>query len=118
MEGTRHRRDKGLDRKRPMLLRRVSTTAVPAKEGLQEVIGAHPFRAQAKRREASTPGEPSHCGTSPISIGGELGRMDDGMDAKSVSAYPMRSVGSPRKRWPIGRENEVTTWPDRSQMTA
>jgi hypothetical protein len=75
---------------------------MPAKEGLKEVIGAHPFRAQAKRRKASTPGEPPASGTSPISIGGVFGRIDDGMDAKFVFVYPMRSVGSPRKRWPIG----------------
>ena len=68
MEGTRHRRDKGLDRKRPMLLRRVSTTAVPAKEGLQEVIGAHPFRAQAKRREAAPAGKLSSDSDRPKSV--------------------------------------------------
>jgi hypothetical protein len=108
----------GLCLGKPGPQRRDANAVAPAKEGPKEVIGAHPFRAQAKRRKASTPGEPASGGTSPISIGGDLGRSDDGMDAKSVSAYPMRSVGSPRKRWPIGRKNEATTWPDRSQMTA
>ena len=108
----------GLCSGKPELLRKVVHAAMPVKGGPKEVIGAHPFRAQAKRRKASTPGEPAASGTSPISIGGDLGRIDDGMVAKFVFAYPMRSVGSPRKRWPVERKDETTRWPDRSQMTA
>jgi hypothetical protein len=53
----------GLCSGKPVLLRRDANAVVPAKEGPKEVIGARPFRAQAKRRKASTPGEPATSGT-------------------------------------------------------
>jgi hypothetical protein len=68
---------------KPVLQRRDANAAVPVKGGLMEVIGEHPFRAKAKRCEASTPGEPARSGKT-LSPSVVLGRMGDGMDAKSV----------------------------------
>ena len=58
-EGTRHRRDKGVD---PEYRAQVgggdsAHAELPARGGLMEVIGACPFRAKAKRRKACRAGE-------------------------------------------------------------
>lgn len=61
MEGTRHRRDKGVELEHQLAVRVVSPGS-PARGGLVEVIGAQPCRARAKRHEASALGEPAPSG--------------------------------------------------------
>jgi hypothetical protein len=60
-EGTRHRRDKGVGLEHQVLAAGEGL-GKPARGGLMEVIGARPFRAKAKRREASASGEPAPGG--------------------------------------------------------
>lgn len=56
VEGTRHRRGKGLR----------------ATEGLVEAIGAMPFRTKVKRRKAAVPGQLARSSEVPISTGGTV----------------------------------------------
>ena len=60
-EGTRHRRDKGVDLEH-QVLRRGQQPEEPARGCLVEVIGAWLDRAQAKRRKASASGKPAPGG--------------------------------------------------------
>ena len=67
-----------------MLLRRVTTTAVPVKGGLVEVVGASLFRAKAKRRKAVLAGElaPGNEAQNPFVASDSSG---DGMMTKFVN---------------------------------
>lgn len=56
-----------------------------------EAIGARPFRAQAKRREAFVVGESASSDEARYPMVHE--RMGDGMVSKSPGSYPVRSAG-------------------------
>lgn len=56
MEGTRHRRDKGIDLEH-QVLNGGESAGEPARGCLVEVIDERPFRAKAKRRKAYAAGE-------------------------------------------------------------
>ena len=107
-EGTRHRRDKGDDLEHQVLAVG-EDLGESVRSRLVEVIGARPFRAKAKRREATAAGElaPSSEARCPSELR-TRGRRDG---REGCESYPRRSVGLRVSGRPVGRKNEGTDGP-------
>ena len=93
-KGTPHRRDKGADPEYRVQLRQYWKR--PVRERLVEVIGAQPFRAQAKRRKALRMGKPALSGEALYSSGVRGVLATEWL--RSLLALPEAFFWVPRKR--------------------
>ena len=97
-EGTRHRGDKGVDLENQVLIAGCyrADPRGPARERLVEVVGARPFRAKAKRREACAAGElaPSSEARFPLELR-TYGRRDG---RERCGDLPQEICRAPRER--------------------